>query len=253
MSLGDDSSAADDLSAAESIADAAWEVGGTCAYNAASLLEIFGVDEADFSADTRRRVELALISEGVSLKPRLSGRLMKPDRIITVRLDDEAMRQRKSSTRGRQTKTRSQRGRTGQTDHDRTPRTLGDALSNATLPSLAVFIGLLIAAVGSVAPWVTTPLSSASGINGDGKITIGLAAIAGLVLFGRGRSRQAVLALLSLGVAGVGIYDAIHIHRAAAHVTLFGQQLAHVGWGVYAVIAGGVLAFFASIRRLALL
>ena len=45
--------------------------------------------------------------------------------------------------------------------------TLGDAISGARLSSVVVFAGLFLAIVGSIAPWVTTPLSSASGTEGD--------------------------------------------------------------------------------------
>jgi hypothetical protein len=43
-------------------------------------------------------------------------------------------------------------------------------------------------------------------------------------------------------IAAVGIYDAIHIHHVAAQVRFGGVQLDHVGWGVYVVVAGAVIA-----------
>jgi hypothetical protein len=95
---------------------------------------------------------------------------------------------------------------------------------------------------------VTTPLSSASGTQGDGKITIGIAVIAGLVLlFGHDGSRGWIVAL-SLILLGIGIFEAIHIHEHVVKLTLFGQQLDQVGWGVYAVIAGAAVAFIASLK-----
>jgi hypothetical protein len=97
MASREDSPSDEDLSVAESIADAAWEVGGTCAYTAASIWEMFRVDKNDLDAQTRGRIERALSGEGVRVKPRLSGRRIRPKRIITVRLDDDAMGLRKDS------------------------------------------------------------------------------------------------------------------------------------------------------------
>ena len=48
---------------------------------------------------------------------------------------------------------------------------------------------------------------------------------------------------------GLGIFEAIHIHKHVAKLTLFGQQVAHVGWGVYALIAGATVAVIASVAE----
>jgi hypothetical protein len=127
--------------------------------------------------------------------------------------------------------------------------TLGDAISGARLSSVAVFAGLALVIVGSIAPWATSPLSSVSGTEGDGKLTIGVAVIAGLVLL-LGRGGRGWIAALSLILLGIGIFEAIHIHKHVAKVTLFGQQVDHVGWGVYALIAGAAIAFTASFREM---
>jgi hypothetical protein len=60
------------------------------------------------------------------------------------------------------------------------------------------------------------------------------------------RDSAPTLATLSLILIGFGVFEAIHIHDKVSQVTLFGQQVADVGWGVYALIAGGVLAFLGS-------
>lgn len=128
------------------------------------------------------------------------------------------------------------------------PRTLGDAISGVTVPAAAMAVGFVVCIVGSVAPWATSPLSSVPGTNGDGKISIVLAVVGLLVLL-RGASRAwAMLGVLSVALVALGIYEAVHIHHQLAGVTLYGQQIDHVGWGVYAVIAGAVIAFLGSLQ-----
>jgi len=124
------------------------------------------------------------------------------------------------------------------------PRTVGELFSRMTLPAACIFIGLVVCVIASVAPWATSPINSAAGIDGDGKITIGIAALALVVLVVR--DSAPTLATLSLILIGFGVFEAIHIHDKVSQVTLFGQQVDHVGWGVYALIAGGVLAFLGA-------
>ncbi|TMM00043.1 MAG: hypothetical protein E6G05_11820 [Actinobacteria bacterium] len=124
------------------------------------------------------------------------------------------------------------------------PRTVGELFSRMTLPAACIFIGLVVCIIASVAPWATSPINSAAGIDGDGKITIGIAALALVVLVVR--DSAPTLATLSLILIGFGVFEAIHIHDKVSQVTLFGQQVDHVGWGVYALIAGGVLAFLGA-------
>jgi hypothetical protein len=54
------------------------------------------------------------------------------------------------------------------------------------------------------------------------------------------------LATLFLILIGFGVFEAIHIHDKVSQATLFGQQVDQVGWGVYMLVAGGVLAFLGS-------
>jgi hypothetical protein len=124
------------------------------------------------------------------------------------------------------------------------PRTVGELVSSTSVPTACVFLGLILCIIASVAPWATSPVVTADGTDGDGKITIAIAAIGLIVLFARGSART--LMVLSLILVGFGVFEAIHIHDTVSGVTLFGQQVADVGWGVYALIAGSVIAFAGS-------
>lgn len=120
----------------------------------------------------------------------------------------------------------------------REQRTIGQALAGMDVLTAGALGGLLLVAVGSIAPWVTTPFGSASGTNGDGKSTLILAAFGAFLVLRRQRVGTAIDCLLILGI---GVYEGVHIHHAVARTTLFGRQLDHVGWGVYVVIAGALL------------
>lgn len=125
--------------------------------------------------------------------------------------------------------------------------TAGQMLNNLRVSTAAAALGLLLVIVGSFAPWVTTPLGSASGINGDGKISLAVGVVAfGWLVFMRGRGWFPVAVLGGLSAA-LGAYEAYHIHHKVAAVTLFGHQLAHVGWGVYAVLGGGALVLIGAV------
>jgi hypothetical protein len=127
---------------------------------------------------------------------------------------------------------------------DARQRTVGDLVSKTTLPAACVSLGLVLCVVASTAPWATSQVDSASGLDGDGKITIAIAALALVLLLVR--DSAPTLATLSLILVGFGIFEAIHIHDKVSKLTLFGQPVVHVGWGVYVLIAGGVLAFLGS-------
>lgn len=123
-------------------------------------------------------------------------------------------------------------------------RTVGEFVSSNTVMAAGISLGLVLCVVASIAPWATSQVDSASGLDGDGRITIGIAALALVLLLVR--DSAPALATLSLILVGFGIFEAIHIHDKVSKVTLFGQQVVHVGWGVYVLIAGGVLAFLGS-------
>jgi Protein of unknown function (DUF2510) len=111
------------------------------------------------------------------------------------------------------------------------------------------FWGLLAASVavgiGSVGPWATNALVTAGGLDGDGWITLVMAAISAVALYQAYTSNpfQINLAPVIAGLvaAGLGIYDAVQIEDAG-DTRLFGEavDVANVGWGLYLVIAGGI-------------
>jgi hypothetical protein len=118
-------------------------------------------------------------------------------------------------------------------------RTIGQLIAGMDVWTAGVLGALVLVVIGSFGPWVTSPLSSASGANGDGKWTALLALIAAVQLVRGHRGGAAIACVL---IAAVAIYDAIHINHAVANVRFAGVQLDHVGWGVYVVIAGAVIA-----------
>jgi hypothetical protein len=126
------------------------------------------------------------------------------------------------------------------------PRTAGVAISELNVPAVAIFAGFIVCLVGSVAPWVTRPIGSVSGTSGGGLDTIALAGagLVVLVLLLRGaKGLWLTLAGIAVALIGLGQYEVIHLHAKLLRATVLSSQVGHVGWGAYAVIAGGALAF----------
>jgi hypothetical protein len=117
--------------------------------------------------------------------------------------------------------------------------------AGVTASGVTCALGFAAVIIGSIGPWATSPLSSASGFTGDGKITA-IAAVIGIFLIFRKAPRTATL--MALVALGIGIYDAIHINERLRNVTLLGAQIDHVGWGVYVVIGGAVIAAVAALK-----
>ena len=124
-------------------------------------------------------------------------------------------------------------------------RTLGEFLEEVTLAAATTGLGFVFAIIGSIGPWVSGPFGSQSGMNGDGKLTIALA-IVGLLLVAFGWAAM-IVPVIGLGLAVLGGWQWHHIHSLVNNGVLFGVHVDSVGWGVYAVIAGGVLALFTSL------
>lgn len=130
-----------------------------------------------------------------------------------------------------------------------THRALGDVTFSRS--AVAAVAGLGLAIVGSLGPWATLLAASVPGTHGDGKITLGLAVIA-LVLVALSTSSKAatvIAAGISIGIAGIAGYDLVRIEHAAARVVLFGAHAASAGWGVYIVTIGGAVAALALLAH----
>jgi hypothetical protein len=125
-------------------------------------------------------------------------------------------------------------------------RTLGDFSKELTLAAMTTGVGFVFAIIGSIGAWVSGPFGSQSGMNGGGKLTIALA-IVGLLLVAFDRAAM-IVPVIGLGLAVLGGWEWHHIHSVVHNAVLFGMHVASVGWGVYAVIVGGVLAFFTSLN-----
>jgi hypothetical protein len=228
---------------------------------ASELVKMFGVP---LTPDGVRVVDEALATMGLATKPQLNADKPKQDVIVVVVAalpdtpiatgsepeataapgwypDPAAPATRRYWDGGAWTDEWSEPARDD-------PPTLGQTVSNTDMPTAVAWLGLAIIIVGSIGPWATAPLASISGTDGDGKITIGAAVLGALLLLIRARAGVLLLALVALAV---GIYDAIHIHKVVARTTFFGAQVDHVGWGVYAVIAGAVIAFAGAWQAMA--
>ena len=127
------------------------------------------------------------------------------------------------------------------------PRTVAESLGGMRATKAGAIIGLVLLAVGSLAPWATFLAVSVNGTDGkDGKATLALAAIglAALLLVG---SRRAVgMAVFCVVVSGtVAARDLVRVERGVHHATLFGVHVGGTGWGLYAAIGGAIVALFA--------
>ncbi len=106
--------------------------------------------------------------------------------------------------------------------------------------ALAATAGFGAVIVGSIGPWVAAgPLSSVSGFDGYGRFTL-VAAVIGIFL--ELLQQQGWAMVFGVGAALIGTYHAIDLHNALAHERVFALDVGHVGWGLYAVIVGGVIA-----------
>ena len=128
----------------------------------------------------------------------------------------------------------------------REPLTVGDAFGRVRLTTALAVLGAVLAIVGSLGPWVTSPFGSASGVgrgSSDGWLTLGASVVALLVLAAaRGRRWGTVAAWLAMLVAlAVACLDASKVIYASSKVTLFGHQVASAGWGLYLTAAGALL------------
>ena len=97
-------------------------------------------------------------------------------------------------------------------------------------------VGAALTVVGAPLPWVSVSFVgasvSATGLDGDGVITLVLAAIAGVVLLARDWDEMDRIGVLALGglVAVIGVFDLLGLPGAASP-----------GIGLYVTIVGGIV------------
>lgn len=123
-------------------------------------------------------------------------------------------------------------------------RPFGSFLAELTTAAATTGVGFVVAIIGSVGPWVSSPFDSPSGLHGAGKITLALAII-GLLLVAFDRA-PVFVPLIGLVLAVLGGWEWYHIRSAGLGTVVLGVLHGSVGWGVYAVIAGGAVAFITA-------
>lgn len=104
------------------------------------------------------------------------------------------------------------------------------------LGSVGMLVGGLITVVGSLLPWVTTPIGSLSGTVGPGlwTLSLGFIAIAGAVLPYR-KLAIAHCLVPGLGVAAIVVWQVARLVHLSATTDSWGQLLPGMGL----VMAGG--------------
>lgn len=114
-----------------------------------------------------------------------------------------------------------------------------------------MLIGGLITAVGSMLPWVTTPLGSLSGMVGPGLWTLcaGFIAIAGAVMPHR-KIAIAHCLVPGLGVAAIAVWQILRLLRISATTDSWGEILP--GMGLVMVTGGAVILLRAGWRLMSL-
>jgi hypothetical protein len=124
--------------------------------------------------------------------------------------------------------------------------TLAEVLGKVRVSTAAAALGFTVAAIGSIGPWATVlGLLSVDGTAGDGRITLGLAVFAVLALvIGRGASvASAIAALVALAIGVVAVIDLVDLDHVTTSPTV--GDAVSAGWGLYAVLAGAVIALAA--------
>ncbi|MGC5628663.1 hypothetical protein ACPYO6_10515 [Georgenia sp. Z1344] len=120
-------------------------------------------------------------------------------------------------------------------------------------------IGSVIAAIGCFLPWLEVSVFGQSdSINGmedgnDGLLILPMAVLAavGGVLIGirKGAAWMAIVGLvLALAVAGIGLYDLVDVNDEIE--AQGAQEFIDIGFGLYAVVAGGVVGLVGGIIAL---
>jgi hypothetical protein len=129
------------------------------------------------------------------------------------------------------------------------------------LPAALHLAGGALAVVGSFLPWVTVTTIfgtlSLGGMEGDGVIAAvagGALCLIGIVGLSSGKPLLMGGLVLSLALAGLGIFEAIQIGSGTSDISAEAAGLARasIGLGVWVLIAGSALgasAFLAKSKR----
>lgn len=102
--------------------------------------------------------------------------------------------------------------------------------------------------VGSIGPWVSTPIIDKAGTDGDGLVTLLLAVIGGLVILRSPKSRWLLIpAIFGILIAGVAVYDLIEV-MSNSEAELFGEPVDIIdpGWGLWLTTIASVPFLIAS-------
>lgn len=139
-------------------------------------------------------------------------------------------------------------------------------MSRATTGLWIAIAGAVVIAVGSLGPWAKALGQTMAGTEADGVITLVLAALALAVLWVVGSTTKAwpalVALLIGLAVLTTGVIDYIDINDTtelvrdlaeeeddllgALRIQANADTLRNPAWGIYLVIAGGVVVAVAS-------
>lgn len=106
-----------------------------------------------------------------------------------------------------------------------------------------VLAGTLVIAIGSIGPWVDVLGLTESGLDSDGRVTIGLALIAVIYAIFIKRPHWAPLAMIGFFSGFVAIADIIDVGDAA-------NGLAAPGWGLYLTAIGSALLIASAVMSL---
>lgn len=131
--------------------------------------------------------------------------------------------------------------------------------SGIRMGTVAMVIGAVVIAVGSIGTWATVSAGilsrSISGTDGDGTITLVLAFVILLMALVTAKPAPsggllAVSILAAIAAGAIAAYDATNVSDKVASVEASSSLVsASVGWGLYAVIGGAVIGVVASIMR----
>lgn len=114
----------------------------------------------------------------------------------------------------------------------------------ATKPPVLELVATGLLIVGAFGPWASLFGISASGMDGDGAITLALAAIVAALLI-RAHIRGGTVPLAALLVPGL-----IALVISIIDILDVSDKDVDVGWGLWMTLAGSIVLLAAAVRRL---